>query len=37
MGYQHLCRDTGLLFEMAGRTVDGWEWVQGDTLYSVFG
>ena len=37
MGYQHQCRDTGLLFEMDGQTVGDWGWRQGDTLYSVFG
>ncbi|KAI9734740.1 MAG: hypothetical protein M1818_006727 [Claussenomyces sp. TS43310] len=37
MGYQHQCRDTTLLFEMDGETVEDWNWRQGDTLHSVFG
>lgn len=37
MGYQHQCRDPGLLFEMNGKAVDPWGWKQGDTLHSVFG
>lgn len=36
MGYQHQCRDPRFLFEMNGKTVDLWDWKQGDTLHSVF-
>jgi hypothetical protein len=37
MGYTHQCRDTSLLWEMNGATVDSWDWQHGDTIESVFG
>ena len=41
MGYQHQCRDSGLLWDISAKSeevaVKSWYWPMGDTVESVFG
>ena len=41
MGFQHPCRDDGLLWDISARSeeaaVKPWQWRMGDTIESVFG